>query len=110
MFYSIKLDDQGLAKLRTDTGLPNCRINLTKGIIQVSKKDDIQAVAAQYGIDNIDYVPYQEFMSSIQSSLRHFQPFAAGCSAAKRDVTPRESHNRETQTAGIVPRNIPIPI
>lgn len=109
MIYSIKLDDQGREKLCKDIGLPNCKINLAKGIIQVFKKNDIQAVASQYGIDNIDYVPYEEFVRAATSgkskTIEKYQCQGVNTPVAetKRQITPQgettDFHVENQQTA-----------
>lgn len=109
MIYSIKLDDQGREKLCKDIGLPNCKINLAKGIIQVFKKNDIQAVASQYGIDNIDYVPYEEFVRAATSDKSKLtekhqcQGVNTQVVETKRQITPQgettDVHVENQQTA-----------
>ena len=102
MIYSVKLDEQGTAQLLKDIGLPVYKINLKKGIIQVCGKDDIQAIADRYGIDNVDNVPYQEFLSNDTADKRVSKaPGIAdksqgNTSQQKAETTAMQSNARKT--------------
>ncbi len=64
--YNVKLSNNAIENLRNlICGLSDGKINLTTGVIQVESKEDVQKIAQKFGIDNVNYKPYKQFIGEV---------------------------------------------
>lgn len=67
MEYCLKLTDNAIAQIRMKTGITKGNLNFNTGVLRVSSKKDIEAVAERYDIDNVNNVPYAEYYASMKA-------------------------------------------